>query len=289
MKAILLTGATGFLGSNIAKKLIELDYQIIAYKRTESNTSRLKEYAKEIKWYSLEKDQIEAPFIEQHIEAVIHTATNYGRNGESLTDIIDANVNFPLKVFEKSVYHKTEVFINTDTALDKFTNSYSLSKKQFLEWIKYQSKNIKVVNLKLEHFYGPKDDSSKFITFVLNSCLDKNLNKLELTEGKQKRDFIFIDDVVSAYEMMLYNINSFSNFEEVEVGTGEPLTIQEVVKNIKRLTESKINLKFGAVHYRDNEMMLSRADISKLLALGWKTKYSFEQGIKEILANREEL
>jgi CDP-paratose synthetase len=289
MKAILLTGATGFLGSNIAKKLTELDYQIIAYKRSKSNTSKLKEYAKEIKWYTLEKDQIEAPFIEQHIEAVIHTATNYGRNGESLTDVIDANLNFPLKVFEKSVYHKTEIFINTDTALDKITNSYSLSKKQFLEWIKYQSKNIKVVNLKLEHFYGPNDDSSKFITFVLNSCLDKNLNKLELTEGKQKRDFIFIDDVVSAYELMLNNINSFSSFEEVEVGTGEALTIQEVVKKIKRLTDSKINLKFGAVPYRDNEIMLSKADTSKLLRLGWKTKYSFEQGIKKILANWEEL
>ncbi len=75
-------------------------------------------------------------------------------------------------------------------------------RKIFVEWLKYFSDRIKVVNLKLEHMYGPKDDDSKFVTWITNQMLN-NISSIDLTEGTQKRDFIYIDDVVDAYMLML--------------------------------------------------------------------------------------
>jgi CDP-paratose synthetase len=285
MKTILLTGATGFLGSHLAKKLIDLDYRVLAFKRPHSSISRLGEYTKEIQWYTLGKDSsIETPFLKHEVEAVIHTATNYGRNGESLSEIIHANLYFPLQLFEACLHYDTKAFINTDTALTKMTNHYSLSKKQLLEWLISYKKNTKIINIKLEHFYGPNEDSSKFISYILTSCIDEEMKELKLTEGEQRRDFIYINDAVSAYIKILEYLDTLDHETEFEVGSGQMLRIREVVNIIKRRTQSEILLLFGSIPYRKHEVMESKADIQKLLDIGWKPMYTFEQGITEMIA-----
>jgi CDP-paratose synthetase len=286
MKTILLTGATGFLGSHLAKRLIDLNYRVIAYKRVHSNVSRLDDYVKEIEWYTLEQNAIEAPFQRHYIDTVIHTATNYGRNGESFYEIVNTNLNFPLKLFEVCEQYNTKAFINTDTALDKMTNSYTLSKKQLLEWIISYKRNTKIINIKLEHFFGPDEDNSKFISYVMKSCLDVQMKELRLTEGKQRRDFIYIQDAVYAYVRVLECLDTLDHETEFEVGSGQPLMIREVVSIIKKLTQSEIIFLFGALPYRENELMESSADIKKLVDLGWEPKYTFEQGISEMIAQR---
>jgi nucleoside-diphosphate-sugar epimerase len=105
-----------------------------------------------------------------------------------------------------------------------------------------------------------------------------------LTLGEQKRDFIYIDDVVSAYLMIMKKAIDFDNtFIEFDVGSGQSISIRSFVETVHRLTSSQTHLSFGAMPYRQGEVMHSEADISGLSALGWKCQYDVATGIKKVI------
>ena len=108
--------------------------------------------------------------------------------------------------------------------------------------------------------------------------------QVDLTFGHQKRDFIFIDDVVSAYLIMIkYALKNKFRYQSYEIGNSHPINIEEFIKTIKNLSGSKTKLNFGIIPYRKDEILYSCASIVELENLGWKPNYDIEQGIKKIL------
>ena len=131
-------------------------------------------------------------------------------------------------------------------------------------------------------------DDSKFITYIINQCL-ANVPEIKLTKGEQKRDFIFIDDVVRAYLLLLKHGKKIKEqYLDVEVGSGTATTIRDMVILIASLTKTKSRLAFGTLPYRENEIMESRANIEFIEKMGWKPEISLEEGIaKTIKARRQ--
>jgi len=290
-KRILLTGATGYLGSHLVKALLEEGHSVVALKRKTSSLRRLESILPRITLLDVDDFDLRELFKDHgKFDAVIHTATSYGRNGESASQIADANLNFPLKLLDAAAAAGVPVFMNTDTSLDKFLNVYSLSKTQFAEWGQHFAgqKMIRFLNLKLEHFYGPGDDDTKFTTHVIKSCL-MNVPELKLTLGEQKRDFIYIDDVVSAYMLLLEKQETLPDwFAEFDVGSGEAVTIRQFVELVQQKTASSTYLNFGAHPYRDGEVMYSQADMGPLQKLGWYRRYTLEQGLKLVMEGNKQ-
>ena len=287
-KKILITGITGFLGSKLAMELVRTGYEVIALKRKSSSLKRLESFKNEITLYNIEEVDFQNVFkTHNKIDFIIHTATSYGRNNESPYEIFEANTGFPLKLLDAASMANVSKFINTDTILDKYLNLYSLSKNHLLEWGKFYSMRNKIefINMRLEHFYGSDDDDSKFTSYVINKC-NSNTKTLQLTSGEQKRDFIYIDDVVTAYTTVLKRVNSHNKwFDEYDVGSGNSSSIKDFVEMVRRLTNSNIELNFGALPYRKNEVMNSKADVKRLIDLGWKCKYNLEEGLKLTINN----
>lgn len=285
-KTVLLTGVTGFLGSHLARALLAAGYDVVALKRKSSSLRRVQSIATDIVFFDIEGLDFDDFFRDcGKIDAIIHTATCYGRNNESVSQIFAANTEFPLRLLDAGNRAGVQLFFNTDTVLDKYLNLYALSKNQLLQWGKFFSmhEKIRFRNIRLEHFYGPDDEDTKFSTYVIKSCLG-NVPELKLTPGEQKRDFIYIDDVVSAYLLLLEKMDRFSNpFVEFDVGSGHALSIREFVETVHRLAVSKTHLAFGALPYREGEVMHSEADISGLAALGWHCRYSLETGLKQVI------
>lgn len=286
MKKILLTGATGFLGSQLAKALLNAGHAVVALKRRSSSLQRVASVASDIAFFDLEELDLD-DFMRGcgGVDAVVHTATCYGRNNESVGEIFAANTEFPLRLLDAAIRAGVVTFLNTDTVLDKYLNFYALSKNQFRQWGKFFSRHeqMRFVNIRLEHFYGPNDDQKKFSTYVINSCLG-NVPELHLTKGEQKRDFIHIDDVVSAYLVLLEKLDGFEQtFVELEVGSGQAVSIREFVETVQRLTEARTRLCFGALPYREGESQFSEADISVLKALGWRCRYDLVAGLKQVI------
>lgn len=292
MKRILLTGVTGFLGSHLAKSFLAVGYEVVALKRKSSPLRRVESVLKDIIFLDISEACFSEAFRDYgKIDAIIHTATCYGRNAESVSDIYLANTGFPLRLLDAGSRAGVKLFINTDTILDKYLNIYSLSKNQFLQWGMFFSSHEKIcfANMRLEHFYGEDDDPTKFSTYVINSCLS-NVPEIKLTEGRQARDFIYIDDVVSAYVVLLEKIEILnSSFVEYDVGSGQSIPIKTFVETVHRLTASKTHLNFGALPYREGEVMNSAADISGLAALGWCCRYDIEAGLKRVIDQEREM
>ena len=277
---ILFTGATGFLGSNLLRKLIADQRDIIVLKRSFSNTCRILDVLDRVKYYDIDQIKIESVFSNK-IDMVIHCATDYGRENTDLKSIIDSNLILPLQLLELGRKNGLTSFLNTDTILDKRISDYSLSKSQFKEWLESRSRDMICVNIALEHFYGPFDNKSKFVSNIIGNILN-GIPQVALTEGKQKRDFIFIDDVIDAFTLIIRNVATLrKGFLNYEIGTNQSFAIRELVELIKRIANNDNTiLNFGAIPYREHEVMESKADISEIRKLGWEPKTSIEEGLR---------
>jgi nucleoside-diphosphate-sugar epimerase len=283
MKKLLITGINGFLGSHIAKKL-SAKYEIIGIEYSIENLWRLE--GESFKVCTSDDVSLKNIFENHQIFAIIHAATVYRSINESILDILNTNVLLPIKLYELANKYNVSTFINTDSFFNdkkyqySYLSEYTQSKNNALEWLKLLNVNTscKLVNMKIFHMYGPGDALTKFIPSILLK-IKENIPTLDLTEGKQTRDFIYIDDVVNAFEVILDKSNDIYSFQEFEVGTGKAVSIKEMVEFVKKLTNSSTELKFGAINYREGEIMESCAKNAELLAFGWFPQTNLKTGV----------
>lgn len=282
--AIFMTGGTGYLGSHLLRSLVKHGYLVYCLRRACSSLNRVSDIAAAVTWVELETTNFYEFFAAHQIKYVLHCATDYGRKQVDPSGTIEANLILPLRLLHAAAANDVSVFINTDTILDKGISSYSLSKNQFADWLESYSDRIVGINVALEHFFGPCDDPSKFVTYIIQALLS-GVENIKLTEGHQKRDFIYIDDVIAAFMTLLENVPNFEHrYYRFEVGTAQPVEIRRFVALAQEFSgNQKTYLDFGAIPYRKNEVMASDVDISGLSALGWKPGVSLEDGLKRTI------
>lgn len=280
-KAIIISGINGFLASSLHKKIIsnkKNDFIIIGLVKNKKQN-----LDKNLKLSSLQ--EIENYFKAYDVDLIIHTATCYGKGEENLFDLIETNLILPCKILDLALKYKVKKFINIDTVLDRNVNSYSLSKKQFLDWFKSKSYSVvkKRVNIQLEHFYGPNSSDKNFIKWISDEIL-KDSKNIPLTLCTQKRDFLYIDDAVNAINIIINNMHNLSDgFEEFQVGTNNDYELKDVIFKLKKIANSESTFNFGAIKFRDKEPMSSKKNIEKILNFGWKPEVMLEEGLKKML------
>jgi CDP-paratose synthetase len=281
---VLMTGATGFLGSNLLKLLLINGFDISILKRRKSDLCRIQEIFDKVNAYNIEECSIDDVVKKIQPDIIIHCATEYGRKNTDPSIIIEANLILPLKLLEVAKKNNVKCFINTDTFLDKGINHYSLSKKQFKDWLCAFSSDLICVNIVLEHFYGPFDDRTKFVSFLIHSFIYE-IAEIDLTLGEQKRDFIYIDDVVNAFIIIIHNIVCKTNgFYEYEIGTNEHTKIKDLVESIKKITNNKkTKSNYGALPYRTNEIMNSVVNTKAIFEIGWIPTIDLQTGLKKTI------
>jgi CDP-paratose synthetase len=287
-KTVLVTGATGFLGGHIVEALVSEGFGVVVLKRSSSSCWRIKHLVEEIKIYNVDITPLENIFSENKIYGIIHTACNYGRDNFSLDDIINVNINFGIKILTLAEKNNVQVFINSDSMLSRTTSAYALSKRHFAEWLRTMSGSIKVINLRIEHMFGLKDDATKFVPWVISQLVQRNTS-IALTSGLQKRDFIFVTDVVSVFLLLLHTHLDSTDFEEYQVGTGSSVTLKSFLSLTRDIYEEifgdvDTEFAFGAIPDRPGEAVSIQVDISKLSALGWSPVVGHREGLQRIVA-----
>lgn len=281
-KTILITGGNGFLGSNIVKSLIE-NFNVIVLVRNTNKLFRLNGLLSELMIYSTLNDDLESIFRDNSVDIILHTATVYGRNEETLSELLSVNLLLPLNLLELGIKYNVSTFINTDTILNSSTNHYALSKSQFRNWLEIKSDKIKVVNIQLEHFYGPGGSKENFISSIIYKLLN-NEHTIELTKGEQKRCFLYIDDVTEAIKLIMNKINYIEeNYINVHVSSDEIISIKEMLQMLKKMTKSTSFLNFGALPYRPNESMIPEIDNTYISKLGWVPLISLKEGLSRTI------
>lgn len=291
VKQILLTGGNGFLGSWILDLLIQEGYSPIVYLRPESDKWRIEHLeGKYIPFVSSgEKNAFNRLFNEYDFDAILHTATEYGRT-LPLSKTIETNVLFPLTLIELGIQKSLKLFVNTDSFFGKrqysqeYLGNYTASKRMLEGLLKTFASNLKIANLRIEHVFGKYDSENKFVTSILKQLIEGG-KEILLTDGLQKRDFVYVEDVAEAYICVLKQLDSLSGYQEFEVGTGQATTVREFVSMMAELVNSDCHLKFGAMPVRVGEIMESFANNDTLKELGWQPRYNIENGIKRILSS----
>ena len=284
MSGLVLTGATGYLGSRLTAALLAARHEIILLKRSFSDVRRIEKLLPQCAHYDVDRVSAEEVFRRHSVSGIVHVAANYGRGGESSARLLEDNVLFPLSLLE-AARGKAWFFVNAGTSLPPDVSAYALAKEQFRVWLHLFGAETAAYHLRLEHFYGPGDDAHKFVTKIVRALVEGQ-PAIDLTQGTQKRNFIFIDDVVEAFVKVVERAanDRAPGYRELAVGSEQPVELRELVRLVARLSANEeTRLNFGAVPIRPHEVLESKVDTDALRKMGWAPTVDLEDGLRRTI------
>lgn len=291
-KNILVLGGNGYLGSKVVDRLIFEGYKVVCTKRANSSVHRV-QHSSEIEWIFATEIDIENAMKNNRFYCVVNLVCKYGRESELYDDVLEANIEFPLKVLDLAVRYKIKHFITIGTGLPTNFNFYSVSKNLFNEFGKFYSNNYSIdfSSIKLEMFYGGDEPRDRFLPSVIEKMIKGDT--VDVTLGTQHRDIVLVNDVVDAILLVIKNIPN--GYSEIPVGTGYAPRISEIIDFIWEKCEKKSVVNKGIIPMRKNEPDCV-ADTSKIKEIGDWTPVKWETGIalmideikKDIMENTDE-
>ena len=291
---IMVLGASGYIGHLLVKELKKNKKNrviVIIRESTKFDFSQLGIEKKDI-WLF---DKIEKNFKQcnERIDIFINCCCKYQLDNSIVQnlDILDANFYVPMKAFLYSMEYGIKNYITLDTSLPANINFYAKTKEEFANMLKWSvnkeqsGKNVlHVCNILLENYYGENEPSYRFLPSIIKKM--KSNNEIFLTEGNQKRDFIYVGDVVKAVIVIINYLVNYSENEalymDLPLGSGEMVSIREVVSYLHEIINSKSILHFGAIPKRENEPS-TVADLTIGKKIGIEIEYNWKQGMKKII------
>ena len=297
----LITGGAGFIGSHLCEKLVSLNHKVTIIDNFDvgkkSNIHHLSKLI-DIKYLDIRNyNKIEKIF--KNVDNVFHLAglADIVPSIENPTDYFDTNVTGTLNVVNAAIKNKVTKFIYTASSScygipKKYPTSeneeikpeypYALTKRLGEEIVMHFGKiyDLNVTSLRFFNVYGPRARTSGTYGAVFGVFLAQKLKNLPLTvvgDGKQKRAFTYVTDIVDAIVAVLDNKKSKNKI--FNVGSGKTVSINKIIKLMK--VDKTIN-----IPKRPGEPSQTFADISKIKKIiGWKPKIDIEKGITFMLQN----
>lgn len=262
---ILVSGATGYIGSNLVKWLIRNKHEVSILVRPNSVILETEFSEKRINSYVYDgslKSVIDA-FDDSNPSIVCHLASLFlsQHQPEDVSRLIESNLNFPTQILEAMSLMGIRSFINTGTSWQHYQNEeynpvnlYAATKQAFENIAQYYSnaKEIKVITLSLFDTYGPGDRRAKLFT-LLRNCIH-NGTSLNMSPGLQKLDLVYIDDVMRAYQNTIDNFSSL-NKATYGISSGKTIELNKLVEIYSQLTGREIKINWGGLPYREREVM----------------------------------
>jgi UDP-glucose 4-epimerase len=296
-KKILVTGGTGQVGSFLVEKLIEEGANIFVIGRNKNRLKEIKNLVETKKITFLECDLTKEDQIKNisssliHIDFLVHLSSELSTPSSNLIEnarhSIDLNIKgviFLLKFCKnlKGILYgsTTAVYEKLGLSLDENfqtnpSSMYGCGKLGAEKYLKlFSSVNmIPLTILRYSTIYGPRNRTNQIIPRIINQALMNEQIKIN-GNGQTFRDFIYISDVIRAtIKSIKKNENGIYN-----IGTGERIKINELVKKIIYLTNSKSKIIFEGEN--DDLGFVSNSNrIEK--NLGFKFKISINEGLKK--------
>jgi CDP-paratose synthetase len=277
---LLITGATGFLGSHLVRAFLARGDSVRATRRPKSSLARLAGVERDVEWCDATQPP---PQLATDVDVVVHSATHYGRGNAADAEVERVNFNWPHLLLTST--RPPALFVNVDTSLPPELSAYARTKRKFADQLQRSaiSGDRRALNLQLESVYGPGDDPAKFQMQLLHALM-RNDAEFALTAGAQTRDYIFIDDAVDAMLRLIAHAAASRDVPvSAGVGCGAGISIRKFAETARSVTGSTTQLRFGAIPYREHELMHAAADISLAKSLGWGGGRSLEAGLRETM------
>tara|TARA_B110000967_G_scaffold165702_1_gene173509 strand:- start:361 stop:1254 length:894 start_codon:yes stop_codon:yes gene_type:complete len=295
MKKILVAGGTGFIGYNVAKKAIEKKFKVYSISKNPAKKNR---YIKKVKYIYLDlsKKNLKVPSINSYDYIV--NCSGYGKHFKFNSEgkkLYKQHFNSLKNLTRHLSKKKLKKFIQLGSCLEYSSSKskinenfrcipnsiYGQAKLACTKYLKslYKTSSLPVTIFRIFQVYGPKQDQNRLIPFIIEKC--KKNKTFNLTTGEQKRDFCYIDDLVSVI------FKSFkekkSNGEIINIGYGKSHKIKQVVNIVRKIVGSGKPI-FGVKKMHIGEKKIIIPNISKVKKiLKWQPKYSLINGIRKII------
>jgi len=301
MTNVLITGGSGFVGSNLARKLLEQGYSVSLFLRKESNLWRIQKILDKLEIYYIDNPDITK--IKKHVnqikpEKIFHLAAYGGYPfQQDISSTIQNNIFYSVNLMQSLINLKgLKMFVNVGSSSEYgLKNSpmnesdpcvpftpYGISKTAQTLFAKYFSnqKKFPSVTLRLFSVYGPYEEPGRLITDIMESIIRKR--KLKLFSPLPRRDFIFVDDVVNAFIKAAESEDV--NGEIINIGSGYESSVGDIINIIKETIDEKLFFSWGDKqkqrNFDKNTQWVANITKAKNL-LDWKPDTSLKVGLTE--------
>jgi len=301
-KKILITGSTGFVGSNLARFLVNQGLSPHIFIRKDSNLWRISDILGKLKIHIIDlNDEIKTRDMVLRVKpkVIFHCAVYGGYHFQVDSGrIIQTNIFGTMNLLNACVKSGFECFINTGSSSEYGLKNRAMRESDLLEPVTdyalakstatlfccalAKREKLPIVTLRLFSAYGPYEQGHRLIPSVILSCL-RNKDP-ELSTGAPVRDFVFIEDAVNAYMQALKHMNSLSG-EVINIGSAREYSVKEVIDKITSLSPWKVKPLWKKVVNPRIEPLSWQADISKAKKmLKWAPLFSLNEGLKKTFA-----
>lgn len=247
-KKILITGVAGFIGSSIAKRLIEEDFQVFGI--DDLSSGKLSSVPKKVEFIKqdLSNRKLFQP-IPRECKIILHLAgqssgeisfenpqRDLEKNTVSTINLIEQgiqnNVEKIVYASSMSVYGNYKTRISENMKLNPIS-CYGVGKLASENYLRIFSKRLPFIIFRMFNVYGPGQDMENLKQGMMSIYLSQAIKKKKIIvkgSHKRKRDFIFIDDVVDIWHESIFNKNAIN--QTFNLGSGKAISVQKLLEQI---------------------------------------------------------
>jgi nucleoside-diphosphate-sugar epimerase len=295
-RVYLLTGASGFIGSCLLRKLVAKNEKVHVLLRKEAKLWRIRDLLKKIEIHF--DDLADANKLSNltgkiRPDIIYHLATYGAYSTQNNGDLcIDTNIRGTWNLLKATAKIDYELFVNTGSSSEYGFKQAPMKENDFLEPASYYAvtkssqtllcsyfarENKKpIVTLRPFSVYGPYEEKNRFIPVLMKSIYLQQ--KMSLVSPDITRDWIYIDDMVDAY--LLTDKLKKCGGEVFNIGTAIQSSIREVVTIATKVIGKTTHFEWGKMTNRKWDTSYWVADRSKAKKLlKWSPKISLRQGL----------
>ncbi len=292
MGKYIVTGATGYIGSNIVKRLIENDEEVYIIVRENSSFELLENIKNRIRICVFDDniDRLIEYFKPLKDAIVIHLASLFvaEHTKEKVELLINSNIKFGTQLLESMKEAGITKLINTGTSWQHYNDSqyspvclYAATKEAFEKIITYYDEvhNIRNITIELFDSYGPNDNRPKLLN-LLTKYSEMN-KELSMSPGEQMLDLVYIDDIVDGYILAseMLRKGKVNNLGKFVLSSGFKISLKQLVKLFTEVTNKDVNIQWGQRPYRNREVMIPWSN--GVILPDWKPKVSLIDGLRK--------
>ncbi len=300
-KKVLVTGGSGFIASHLCHQLINNCSELFVTTKYNSviDNIRLVDIWGDLHPLEIDLRNADALKILESVRPdIIYHFAAYNHVGDSFLNVseaIDSNSKGSVNLleaydgFEKFVYiSSSEVYGYQESVpfSEEMTphpiSPYSIGKYagELYARMKQHVFDLPIVVIRPFNAFGPYQSERAIIPEIISKCLSDV--DIATTPGDQTREFNFIDNLVDGFLLAAAEPKAIG--EVINIGSGEEISIRDLVMKIHTLSESESDLKIGTLEYRPTEIWRMFADNRKAKEiLGWEPKISFEEGLSKTI------